>query len=207
MHVTKIVQNEAGDYRLQLDDGRFALGASHVFPTDDDLSTVNPSIKQTIDDGNITEVPFVPMSLEDYKAQRHLTVNAQTDALILGGFLHPLKADIKFGLKNHDQRNFLGYRVMLLTGVPLTGMFHRCEHEIDGVWVPESYYFESDVDYQNLYQKGVAMISVCTKTGADIKDAILAATTKEDVDAILDSRTWDQMDAAAHATIEALLGP
>jgi len=201
MTFTKIIQNASGDYKLRTTDGRYVLGMSNVFLAADDLSSINPAYKADIDAGNVTVVPFVPTTLQEIKNLKIDQINKSTDDLILGGFAHPDNAEYKFGLVSHDQTNFSGLYIKKLDGRDLTGQFFRSKRLVSAVWVSQNYVFVDNTDFTRCFDKGAAVIQVCVLTGTQLKDAVLAAADEAAVDAVVDSRTWTDMDASAQASL------
>lgn len=157
----------------------------------------------TLDNGDGSYVSnwVVTEDLRGSKTLACAAINEKTDELILGGFLHPTDSTFRFGLKAHDQRNMQGYFTLVVAGQDQTGSFFRGDRLINGAWVQENIIWSSNDEIVACFTKGAAMISVCTLTGATVKDAIIAATTLAGIDAVVDDRSWRQMEDAAQAQV------
>ena len=170
------------------EDGRLLItlideGIERVIPNTianlEDLSEINSAYHEAI--AAATIVPYV-FDLDTAKEDRCDAINATTDEIIAGGFTHDDPETNKtyyFSLTTEDQINWIGLNAMLSSGMDMTGLSFRA--------IGESYIFRSTEDFLNGYQSGMGVKQYAIETGGVLKDRINAATTKEELEAIVDT--------------------
>lgn len=120
--------------------------------------------------------------LDDYKIAKYLAFDARTNELILDGFEFPPASGYKFSLTIYGQLNLLGVYVVRdspMMSWPLLWPTKLDDYEYS---IPDAATFES------FYLTAMGTIRAYRDSGTLLKETVRAATTKAEVDAVIDSR-------------------
>lgn len=133
--------------------------------------------KKISGDGSVITDYEVCYSLDVFKREKKDQINEHTDVMVVNGFYHD---GVHFKIEPHDESNLTGLTLEMISGRDMTGAYFRAAEE--------DYYFKSNQDLIDVFSTGKYVISYAVQTGAVLKDAVQAATTKAEIDAIIDTR-------------------
>ena len=183
----------------------FPEGAIHPVPNWEEMRAV-PEHYRIVDGGAVREMDAAEKKasdnarLDEIKAGRRSEINSRTDELIAMGFSHYPHPAYIFGLAQCDQTNASFLNQKRIAGQDMTGQFFRLKENLDDPGV-QNYSFASNADWDVFVYKGSKFVEICTHTGGVMKDALAAATDIDEVNAIVDDRTWEEIDEAANPPV------
>lgn len=134
--------------------------------------------KKISGDGSVLSDYEVCYRLDVFKRTKKDEINNHTDVMVVNGFIHD---GVHFKIEPHDESNLMGLTLEMLSGQDMTGAYFRAAEE--------DYYFKSNQDLIDVFSTGKYVISYAVQTGAALKDAVQAATTKAEIDAVVDNRS------------------
>jgi hypothetical protein len=153
-------------------------GYEHIIHADGMVRVYGQSIQDETALNNIfsSHVAFI---LNDYKAERMLGIDARTAELIGEGYTYGAK---QFSLSIHAQTNILA--LFATKDNPALGYPIKYNTKDD----TDTLELLNAADVEGMYLSALAAKKGHLDSGTSLKDSIRDATTKEEVDAIIDNR-------------------
>jgi len=172
-----------------LDSGFDAATETNTEVPDLDLLSTLPRTEVKVVGGVLVEmgqaekdVVEAAVTLPDYKLERYLEFDARTSELILQGFEFPPGSGNIFSLTSTAQSNLLGTYTAKDNPAftwPLAWPTKLDDYEFV---IPDAETFEA------FYLTALGTIRACRDSGTVLKEAVRAATSKAEVDAVVDPR-------------------
>lgn len=158
-----------------------AASSAGLSVSDVDLSTILISTVYTLSE-TIRTTPVEP-TLDQAKQARFHTIDLRTDAIIAAGYEYPPGSGVRYSTSIESQTRILG--LMIAAGSMTPDQWPVPWNSLDDTHCA---ILSNVSDVQLMYACGMACIKQAVLSGTTLKDQVRAATTIDQINAIVDPR-------------------